>query len=657
MRGIWTAILMVTMLVSAPALAEYPDDCLGDGEVSAVDCGDVSFEGCCDDLGRVIWCDGGLYCIDCVESDGVCGWNEGALFYGCNAEATGEDPSGDNPLQCVNCDPPCGDGEKCVNGVCEICTPDCTDMECGGDGCGGSCGECVEGDCEAGTCVICEPDCAGKLCGDDGCGGSCGECTGECVAGLCHAGPGCEVDAEQAPFCGGCGCEECVCAMDPYCCGEEDGQGWWDSLCVGECIEQCGGCAVIESCGDGTCDGVETCSNCPDDCGCANGGICFAGECCTPWCGGSNCGDDGCGGSCGECVEGEDCMSGVCLAPLDGPGCVPTVDGEGAGVAGCGGCDCEACVCEMDPFCCGNDEAGSGYWDSICVAECTECGSCLPEAECGNALCEPSEDCGTCAEDCTCAPGWTCEDAVCVDPGGCVGDCEGKECGSDGCGGSCGACEDGFVCGGGDTCVEDTCEADCVGKDCGDDGCGGSCGECADGEECSMAGLCGEICVPDCEGKECGDDGCEGSCGVCDAGECTDGVCMAAEECGNGTVEGDEVCEADGDCADGEICTDCACVAGCTPACDGKECGDDGCGGSCGACGADLVCGEAGLCAAGTTDGDVVSGDVAGDVSGEEPSSGGGSSGCSTTGASNGSALLLVLMALLGMVAIRRQEA
>jgi len=130
-------------------------------------------------------------------------------------------------------------------------------------------------------------------------------------------------------------------------------------------------------------------------------------------------------------------------------------------------------------------------------------------------------------------------------------------------------------------------------------------------------------------------------------------------ECGNGTVEGDEVCEVDGDCAEGEICTDCACVVGCTPACDGKECGSDNCGGSCGECAEGLVCGESGLCAEEVVDdGDVVSeGDIAGDASGEEPSDGGGSSGCTTTGASNSSALLLVLMALLAMVAIRRQEA
>jgi hypothetical protein len=90
-------------------------------------------------------------------------------------------------------------------------------------------------------------------------------------------------------------------------------------------------------------------------------------------------------------------------------------------------------------------------------------------------------------------------------PGGysekeCDPNCDGVECGDDGCGGICGACDAGA------SCTDDTCEAcipSCAGKECGDDGCGDSCGECVAGVSC-IDGTCGE-CIPSSDGKECGD--------------------------------------------------------------------------------------------------------------------------------------------------------
>ena len=109
----------------------------------------------------------------------------------------------------------------------------------------------------------------------------------------------------------------------------------------------------------------------------------------------------------------------------------------------------------------------------------------------------------------------------------CVGDCEGKECGDDGCGESCGTCTDGLLCKV-DQCVEPpTCN--CEGKVCGDDGCGNSCGTCPDGNVCE-SGACKPPdtgCTPKCDGKTCGDDTCGGTCApgcgagyTCDAGGC-----------------------------------------------------------------------------------------------------------------------------------------
>ncbi|MBW2702771.1 MAG: hypothetical protein JRF33_18270 [Deltaproteobacteria bacterium] len=71
------------------------------------------------------------------------------------------------------------------------------------------------------------------------------------------------------------------------------------------------------------------------------------------------------------------------------------------------------------------------------------------------------------------------------------------------------ACDDSCVDG---TCVID-CTPDCDGKDCGDDGCGGSCGTCPGALDKCIEGAC--VCQLDCTGKDCGDDGCGGSCGTC----------------------------------------------------------------------------------------------------------------------------------------------
>jgi len=180
-----------------------------------------------------------------------------------------------------------------------------------------------------------------------------------------------------------------------------------------------------------------------------------------------------------------------------------------------------------------------------------------------------------------------------VAAGPCVPECSGKQCGSDGCGGSCGTCIDGKSCDAG-LCV--SCVRNCLAKQCGDDGCGGSCGTCDQGSTCGVDYFCHAPCAPACGGKECGGDGCGGTCGTCDQGEsCQAGTCVTGctPSCG-GKECGDDGCgTACGTCEDGDVCTGGQCVPeGCEPDCDGVECGDDGCGGSCGACADDEVCVE-----------------------------------------------------------------
>ena len=85
------------------------------------------------------------------------------------------------------------------------------------------------------------------------------------------------------------------------------------------------------------------------------------------------------------------------------------------------------------------------------------------------------------------------------------------------------------------------CEPVCDGKACGDDGCGGSCGTCAQSEQCNMDGACIALCNDECVD---GETGCEGdsawTCALSEQGclapisqDCTDhgkacmsGICV-----------------------------------------------------------------------------------------------------------------------------------
>ena len=107
----------------------------------------------------------------------------------------------------------------------------------------------------------------------------------------------------------------------------------------------------------------------------------------------------------------------------------------------------------------------------------------------------------------------------------CENACQGKECGTaaDGtC--DCGTCPPGHIC---DELHGDClCVPDCDEKECGDDGCGGTCGTCLGPQDACEDGQC--VCQPACDGKECGDDGCGGSCGVCTGATsaCYEGECI-----------------------------------------------------------------------------------------------------------------------------------
>ena len=128
-----------------------------------------------------------------------------------------------------------------------------------------------------------------------------------------------------------------------------------------------------------------------------------------------------------------------------------------------------------------------------------------------------------------------------------------------------------------DADVSEVCTADCDGKVCGPDGCGGSCGTCAGATLCEQgACVCPAECAP--EGKkECTDDTHYRTCGDLNSDDCLEWTTSACT--GGDTCHGEGICD-------------------CAPSCAGKECGDNGCGGSCGGCANGKTC-DAGECVCG----------------------------------------------------------
>ena len=332
---------------------------------------------------------------------------------------------------------------------------------------------------------------------------------------------------------------------------------------------------TLVACGDpdpraiGACSSDESCE----------GGLCFSGECYKPCSAQDQCGaDEFCVQKIDGAQTGEVCVVASMYAGCaTDEGCAPLV------VRGCESSRCDLAL-------------------GLCVVDRQ-----ADELPCANGDGEPGVcDSGACRVG-ECSPG-------CVDEAG-----DDIACGDDGCGGSCGTCDEGFHCEAGD-CVEDPCAPDCDGRVCGDDGCGSSCGACRndctgvdDDPELCEDGICVQTCCPDCTGRACGDDGCGGLCGACaegfhcDSGDCVEDPCVPSCDDGEGgTMDcGDNGCggscgacpnDCDGVEDDPELCFEGVCMQTCCPLCDARVCGDDGCGGICGQCGLNETCTVEGTC-------------------------------------------------------------
>ena len=327
---------------------------------------------------------------------------------------------------------------------------------------------------------------------------------------------------------------------------------------------------------------------------------------CESDCDGRECGDDGCGGSCGECPcqscspMASECTEGVCSLP-------------------CADCDCNchllcALTCGDQPTdeCLSSCGIASGPLDygwewstwGFCMAQ-----HGLWECDAGDQECVDAAFDACWAQICTCNSG----DKDCAELYECLVDCEEYDCVS--------ACyytstdEANETWGAFIDCLESVGYFECPE---GDD-------PCLEQAEANCAGEFNAClgCNPNCTGNECGDDGCGGSCGDCEGPkmECVDGECQVVCDClddadcqpaedfdlCNGMLvcglTAPCMCELDPDsvvaCPEGQVCvpmTGMCCLSDCA----GKECGDDGCGGSCGDCPNGEACSEQNMCVSGT---------------------------------------------------------
>ena len=530
---------------------------------------------------------------------------------------------------CVQCliDEDCPKGFKCLEWQCVEQIP-CADM---------TCPDLLVCDPETMTCVDClmDQDCPeGYECKDK----TCVEVVKPCSeGGECPPGTVCDMDTNTCVQClqdGDCPegsycdpatktCEKMLCEPGfTDCVGNavvvcRDNGGGWDLLqtcptgwaCMnGECIEDCTPDCAGKKCGADGCGG--NCGICPD------GTYCDNDECigeCLPKCAKKECGDNGCGGVCGTCADDQTCSDGQCLSLMS---CAQGIDCLFLCSMPFDAC-WENCVGQIAPgeeqsqflklFDCVTETCkavpGGGFdvacfekaVASICMEIYNECVEC--KGNCSGKTCGPDGCGGSCG---TCPAGTYCEEFKCKEI--CVPQCFGMECGADGCGGVCGSCGPGFV------CTDGSCECipDCAGKVCGSDGCGGSCGSCAnpctgdpDDPSLCLNGACMDVCCPLCGGKECGSDGCGGACGFCpDGSQCENGKCIGVclpdcfgKQCGPDGCDGS--C---GSCAEGFFCNMAGhCQPLCVPQCQGKDCGANGCGGACGICSSVEYC-DFGVC-------------------------------------------------------------
>ena len=335
---------------------------------------DVCADGACGG-GAAVWCDDGDPCTaDSCQPAAGC------------VHVAAPGPCDDGS--------PCTVGDACQDGAClsgpNLCQC-ATDADCAwlddGDLCTGSM-ICVDDACviDGGAAVACPP--SGSSCLVT----ACDPATGACVSTPAMEGTPC-TDGDLCTLVDVCQGGACL-GGSPWTCDDGDPctQDQCDPAagCTSSPIPNCG-----LGCGDGDCNGAETCGTCPADCG-ACPAVCGDGDCN----GAETC--DTCPADCGAC---------------------PTVCGDGAceGAETCGSCpaDCGACV-----QVCGDGDCNGSETVLSCHADCAPSwmNSAAPSGFHGAAFMDDATSCGAChgatltggVKSCeTCHGGWKTDCTFC----------------------------------------------------------------------------------------------------------------------------------------------------------------------------------------------------------------------------------------------------